>query len=129
MWKSVISPKFFHTDALQHISNSSTVLWFESSREEIYKIFTPDLNPKNWGLILAKLVTNFHHQLYYPDDVEVIIKIKKIGNKSFTTYEEIYQKDTLCASCEATFVHFDHKLQTSVSIPEEIRIILTENMD
>ncbi|MEC8487777.1 MAG: acyl-CoA thioesterase, partial [Pseudomonadota bacterium] len=43
--------RFCETDALQHVSNTALVTWFEAAREPIFRMFTPELDLNNWPLI------------------------------------------------------------------------------
>ena len=45
--KKIITPGFYETDALGHINNTVIPMWLEKARTPIFKIFTPDLDPKN----------------------------------------------------------------------------------
>ncbi len=53
-FKLTVCPRFNETDALGHINNSVLINWAEEARNPIFMIFTPDLDPKNWELILAR---------------------------------------------------------------------------
>ena len=46
MYEHTISPGFSDTDALGHINNTKLPIWFLEARNELFKIFTPDLDPK-----------------------------------------------------------------------------------
>ena len=50
MFKEIIQPRFNETDALGHINNTVLTQWFEGARDPIFKLFTPDLNTKQWRL-------------------------------------------------------------------------------
>ncbi|MCJ8299448.1 MAG: hypothetical protein MJK13_11020 [Pseudomonadales bacterium] len=53
MFTNTISPRFLETDALGHINNTVLPMWFEASRDPVFKIFSPELDVNNWKLILA----------------------------------------------------------------------------
>ena len=57
--------RFCETDALQHVSNTALVAWFEAAREPIFRMFTPELDLQNWPLILASYKVDFLAQLFY----------------------------------------------------------------
>lgn len=128
MWRTNITPSFYDTDALQHISNVAMAIWFENARRELFTLFTPDLSPQKWRLIMANLSIDFHAQVYFEFDVEIRTSIKKIGNKSFTCYQELYQKDTCCASCGVVLICYDHAKQQSEIIPEDIKNELSKHL-
>ena len=81
--------RFYDTDALQHISNTALVSWFEPARLPIFKYFTPKLDLNNWPLILANYNVDFLDQIYLANPVEVKTWISRIGNSSFIDYQEL----------------------------------------
>ena len=86
MFKEKITPRFSDTDALGHINNTKVPVWFEGAREPIFRFFTPDLNPKDWHLIIAKIEVNYHGQLFYGQAIESRTYIGRVGGASFDVY-------------------------------------------
>lgn len=113
-------PRFCDTDALGHINNTMVPIWFEGARDDVFKWFTPDLDLKQWKLILAKIDVNFHGQMFYEMPMEVRTFIGRIGGSSFDVYQELWQQEELKASGTAVMVHFDYKAQKTVKIPQQI---------
>jgi len=58
--------RFCETDALQHVSNTALVAWFEAAREPIFRMFTPELDLQNWPLILASYKVENPTKKYEP---------------------------------------------------------------
>ena len=83
MFTESFMPHFSDTDALGHINNTKIPDWFEGAREPIFRFFTPDLDPKNWHLIIAKIDVNYHRQLFFGQPVEIKTYIGRIGGASF----------------------------------------------
>lgn len=113
--------RFYETDALQHVSNTVVVGWFETAREPIFRMFTPELDLQNWPLILASYKVDFLKQLYYGQSVSVKTWISRIGKSSFDVYQEVWQRDECCASGTTTMVHFDYQAQSSCPIEGELK--------
>ncbi|WP_438864647.1 acyl-CoA thioesterase [Neptunicella sp.] len=113
--------RFYETDALQHVSNTVLVGWFEAAREPLFKIFNPQLSLTNWPLILASYKVDFIAQIFYGSEVEVKTGISRLGNSSFEVYQQVWQNDKLCAEGHTTMVHFDYQTQKSAAIPATIR--------
>ena len=57
-----ITPAFNETDALGHINNTVVPRWFENARVPIFKIFTPDLDPRDWHLIVVKVEIEYREK-------------------------------------------------------------------
>lgn len=114
-------PRFNDTDALGHINNASYSTWFEEARRPVFEFFVPDLDPKKWNLILARVEIDFLAQGHYQKETVVSTKLEKIGNSSFTLLQEASQEDTIVCRGKAILVHFDYQTNTSLRIPELIR--------
>jgi acyl-CoA thioester hydrolase len=113
--------RFYETDALQHVSNTVLVGWFETARLPIFKYFTPDLDLSNWPLILANYNVDFLQQIYLADPVEVKTWISRVGNSSFVVYQELWQSNVKKAKGTTTLVRYDYASKKAVRIPDDIR--------
>ncbi|WP_293755586.1 thioesterase family protein [uncultured Paraglaciecola sp.] len=127
MYSEEFNVRFYETDALAHVSNTVLVGWFETGREPLFKLFTPELDLQNWPLILASYKVDFLEQIYYGQKVQVKTYISRIGTSSFDVYQELWQKQKKCATGTTTLVHFDFQTKKAVAINEKIRAILLEN--
>lgn len=117
--------RFYETDGLAHVSNTVVVGWFETGREPIFKMFTPELDLSNWPLILASYKVDFLSQIYYGKPVEIRTYISRIGNSSFETYQEVWQQGKKCASGSTTLVRYDFDQEKAVAISDEIKAQLS----
>lgn len=122
------SPRFQDTDALGHINNASIATWFEEARRPIFEYFIPDLDPKKWNLIIARIEIDYMAQCYYQKDVTIKTSVEKIGNSSFVLIQEAIQEGKVTNKGKTFLVHFDYEKQKSVPIPEEIKKRLKELM-
>jgi acyl-CoA thioester hydrolase len=124
MFSEEFNVRFYETDALAHVSNTVLVGWFESGREPIFKLFSPELDLQNWPLILASYKVDFLAQIYYGKKVEVKTYISRIGKSSFDVYQEVWQDNKECANGTTTMVHFDFKTNQAVTINDQVRLTL-----
>jgi acyl-CoA thioester hydrolase len=120
--------RFCETDALAHVSNTVLVQWFETAREPIFRMFNPQLDLKNWPLILASYKVDFLLQIFYGKAVEVRTYISRIGNSSFDVYQELWQDGNKCAIGTTTLVHFDFSTSSSQAIIEPVKGQLQEHL-
>lgn len=127
MYSEEFNVRFYETDALAHVSNTVLVGWFETGREPLFKLFTPELNIQNWPLILASYKVDFLEQIYYGQKVQVKTYISRIGTSSFDVYQELWQKQKKCATGTTTLVHFDFQTKKAVAINEKIKSVLLAN--
>jgi acyl-CoA thioester hydrolase len=121
MFRTQITPRVSETDGVGHINNTVIPIWFEAGRNEIFRLFTPDLSFKDWRAIIVKVSVDYTSQIYYGNDVEVLTYVERIGNSSYTLYEELYQGERLCAKSTATYINFNLALQKSEKIPQTVR--------
>ncbi|KXI30088.1 acyl-CoA thioesterase [Paraglaciecola hydrolytica] len=127
MFSEWFKVRFCETDGLAHVSNTVLVQWFESAREPIFRLFTPELDLRNWPLILASYKVDFLKQIFYGQDVEVRTYISRIGNSAFDVYQEVWQNQQKCATGLTTLVSFDFELQKAKPISEDIKALLSSH--
>ncbi|MGJ8686274.1 MAG: acyl-CoA thioesterase [Spongiibacteraceae bacterium] len=121
MFNSSFSPRFYETDAFGHVNNTVVTGWFETAREPIFKVFTPEMDIKKLTLILARIEVDFVAQIHYGKEVEVKTWLEKIGNASFTVIHEASQDGAVVARGKAVQVFFDFESQQSATLPEKYR--------
>ena len=114
-------PRFNDTDALGHINNASIATWFEEGRRSIFEYFIPDLDPKKWNLIIARLEIDYLAQGYYQKTTTVKTFVEKIGNSSFVLLQEALQDGVTISRGKSFLVCFDYEKQKSFPIPEDIK--------
>lgn len=124
MFKMTLLPRFYETDAFGHVNNTVITGWFETAREPIFKIFTPNMIISELPLILARVEVDYVAQTHYGKPIEIITAIERMGNASFIVTHAAYQDDTLVAKGKAVQVYFDFKLQKSLPIPAHYRAAL-----
>lgn len=130
MFSIIVSPRFGDIDGLGHVNNTVLPVWFETGRNSIFRLFSPDLDlsPDVWHLILVRTEFDFLSQMYFRSDVEIRTYITKIGNSSFTVGHEAWQEGELKVRGQAVLVYYDFKLQKSIPLPDSIREILKMHM-
>lgn len=121
MWTLPTTPRFSETDCLGHINNTVVPVWFEEGRTPIFRLFTPDLNPKEWKLIIARIDVDFLGELFYGEDVEIRTYLSKLGNSSMTVQHEAWQNGKMSARGTTIMVHYDFAAKKTVAIPDSIR--------
>ncbi|MBN8429735.1 MULTISPECIES: thioesterase family protein [Microbulbifer] len=121
MFTYQVEPRFSETDALGHINNTVVPVWFEQGRTPIFQLFNPELNLRQWNLILKKMEVDFVAQIYLYSPVEIRTTLSAVGNTSMTIHQEIWQNEKLVAQGDCVMVHFDYQKQTKAPIPDEVR--------
>ena len=124
MIETTIIPRVSETDGAGHINNTVIPIWFEGGRTEIFRVLTPDLDFKNWRVALVNMNVDYLAQTYFQDPAVVRTWVDKVGTKSFTLYEELWQGARLCAKGTATYVYFNYDDQEAKPVPENVRAAL-----
>lgn len=128
MFSKTITPRFGDADGLRHINNTRLPIWFELGRDPFFRIFNPDMRLENWNLIMAHIDVDFLSPMTLGADIEIRTYVAKVGNTSFTAYQEAWQRGTLAASGHAVAVHYNYQTKKSVPIPNSIRRQLQEHL-
>lgn len=130
MFKIKVTPRFGETDALRHINNNVLGDWFELGRNELFKIFTPDLqlSDETWKLIMVRMEIDFLGQIFFGEDVDIRTYITHIGNTSFTIGHEAWQNGELKSKGKNVVVHYNFIEQTKTPIPKDIKEKLEEHL-
>jgi len=124
MIETPITPRVSETDGAGHINNTVIPIWFEGGRTEIFRILTPDLDFKKWRVALVNMNVDYMAQTYFQEAAVVRIWVDKVGTKSFTLYEELWQGERLCAKGTATYVYFNYDDQEAKPVPDDVRAAL-----
>ena len=124
MIETPIIPRVSETDGAGHINNTVIPIWFEGGRTEIFRVLTPDLDFKNWRVALVNMNVDYLAQTYFQDPAVVRTWVDKVGTKSFTLYEELWQGARFCAKGTATYVYFNYDDQEAKPVPENVRVAL-----
>ena len=124
MIETPIIPRVSETDGAGHINNTVIPIWFEGGRTEIFRVLTPDLDFKNWRVALVNMNVDYLAQTYFQVPAVVRTWVDKVGTKSFTLYEELWQGARLCAKGTATYVYFNYDDQEAKPVPENVRAAL-----
>ena len=124
MFKTDIVPRVSETDGAGHVNNTVVPIWFEAGRRDIFRIFTPDLVFKDWRIALVNMNVDYLAQIYLDKTAQVCTWVERIGIKSFSLYEELWQNKQLCSKGTVTYVYFDYKTNKSVPIPGSIKTSL-----
>ncbi|PIW29278.1 MAG: thioesterase [Rhodospirillales bacterium CG15_BIG_FIL_POST_REV_8_21_14_020_66_15] len=128
MWQTPITPRVSETDGAGHINNTVVPVWLEAGRREVFRILTPDLSFATWRVALVNMNVDYLAQTYFQQEAMVKTWVGRVGTKSFTLYEELWQGDRLCARGAATYVYFNYEKGSSEPIPVEARRALQAHL-
>jgi len=116
MFTCEIEPHISETNATGHIDNATIPVWLERARSPIYRIFNPDLSPRNWNLIIRRMEIDFIHQVHYKNSVTIISHVGEIRTSSFSVVQEILQNQKTAVRGTAILVHYDYAKNQKINI-------------
>jgi acyl-CoA thioester hydrolase len=130
MFSLTVTARFGDMDILGHINNTVPAVWFELARNEIFKLFDPELKLKRetFPLIMAHTDYDFVDQLYFQYPAEIHTWVSRIGNASFTIYHECRQQGRLCVKGNAVVVHYNFNTEKSTPLPDDKKKLLSEHL-
>ena len=129
MFETTIIPRVSETNGAGHIDNTTIPVWFEVGRRACFERLHPDMDLSNWHWAVVNFTVAFAGEMFLKDPVTIKTQIAKVGGKSLTFHEEIWQSGRRTATGEAVFVYFDYGTRKSAPIPEAIREKLAQMQD
>lgn len=112
---TIIKPRFSETDKLGHISNTVLPIWMAESRTDFCRSTLAITQP--W--VVANISIDFKKEILHGDNVVVTTCVERIGEKSLTFYQELFQNNLLCAKGKTTVVCIDKDDKTSCKLRKE----------
>ena len=119
-----LETRWYDEDMLGHLNHGTVVAYFEDVRIRHAKDIGLDVYNKNsFPFIVASMKLDFYKQIKHPKEVDIGIKVSRVGNKSFDYEYGLFLKDqTDCAvKCITTLVCFDYVAQKTVPVFDVIK--------
>lgn len=118
-----IQPRFNDFDALEHVNNTVYMNYFDIGKVSYFKaIWDTDLiDWKEFGLVVARIETDFISPILMGERVVVRTTILRIGNKSLELSQQLINPDTnqLKAAARTIMVGFDVETNSTEPITEK----------
>jgi len=108
---------------MNHVNNAKYLTYIESARINYFRdVFSRDMFDSP-GFILAKATIDFLLPLALQDEIKVLTRCSRIGNKSFDLEYEIVRLNSTTpqtvAKAQTVQVAYDYSKNTTVPIPDE----------
>jgi len=123
---TTVKVRFAETDANQHMSHVSAVLYMEQARSEylesldLFDMETVRATGKSFVLVNQNI--DYRSQAYYNDTLRIYVRVGKLGRSSiFQEYVIVnMQTESIIATAHSTVVYFDSFAQTSIPLPADL---------
>ena len=119
--------RFNDMDCFQHINNVCQQMYFDVAKSEfLAATLQGDAKVDRMRVLTVATNTSYLAQVRFDDDTYVTTECEKIGNKSFTLLQRIYDRreganPTIKTESRSVMVAFDFEAQESVAVPNEWR--------
>ena len=95
MTTTPIQMRFADVDMLGHVNNVNQQHSFDVGKSDFFaQVLDPAPNWKQEGLITVSTYNDYLAQIRYGEPIAVLTRIEKVGNKSFTLFQQIVNTAT-----------------------------------
>ncbi len=117
--KTDIQIRFADVDSLGHVNNANMQHYFDLGKMDFYnKVLGQSLDWKHEAMVLVSIHIDYRQQTRLDDPIYVETAIEKIGNKSMTFLQRLFNRCTgnMHAECRTVAVGFDYFHQKSIEL-------------
>jgi acyl-CoA thioester hydrolase len=113
--------RFRDLDALGHVNNAVYLTWIENARIEFMQRAGAFSELTDMTMILARVEIDFRSPVSFGDEVDVGVRVGRLGTKSFDLEHELRVGDRPVAEAKTVLVAYDYASSSSKEIPPEWR--------
>ena len=109
-------------DPFVHVNNGAQCHLYDYGRTSYFeKVFGENIDWATLDLVLIHLELDFKSPILYHDRMVCDCKIIKVGNKSFTMYQQLRNKDTneIKSTCTSVLCGFDRHTATAIPVRKD----------
>jgi len=125
-----IQIRFADVDSLGHVNNVNLQHYFDQGKVDYMHHVVGLVGIwRKEGIVQARTETDYFAQVFMEDHIRVRTGVSRIGNKSFTFYQQIYDADSgeVKATSVSVNVAFDLVNRHSIVIPDNWRKAITDH--
>ena len=115
--------RFRDVDPMGHVNNAVYFTWIETARIEFMRRLgafdRPDVH--EMSMILARVELDFRSAASFGDEVEIGVRVGRLGTKSFELEHELRSRAGVVAEARTVLVAYDYERNESKEIPDEWR--------
>ncbi len=116
-----IKIRYSETDMSGHVNNTSYLVYFEQARVEYYEHIAAF--SEQYYLVTADIWCHYHAEAFYPEVLEIGVRVAKLGNSSFELeyVVRVTHDQRIVATGTGAVVLMSTYTKKPVAIPESIR--------
>lgn len=122
--KTPVQIRFNDIDIMAHVNNSVYQNYFDMARLRYFeKVFDQKMNWRERALVLAKITIEYFNPIFLEEEIVVLSKVYKLGNKSLQMKQEIINVNTneVKANNDAVLVAFGSQENGAILLPDDWR--------
>lgn len=124
-----LTVRFNDCDPMGHVNNAVYFTFFEEARTDVFHLFNPDLNVRNWNLIVASTRCDYIQEAVYAQTLTIHTWIGKIGRSSFEVEHAIQgEGGDWIARGKGTLLGYDFDTKSAVPLTDDIKQKLLEHI-
>ncbi|MAT50525.1 MAG: thioesterase [Porticoccaceae bacterium] len=109
-------PRFSDTDAAGHINNTAVTQWLEAGRMDLIRRQLPEPAP----MVIKRIEVDYDREMTHTVEAVVRTGVERIGNKSLTLRQEIWQDGSRRARALVVECCVDFATMTAMPIPDHL---------
>ncbi|MET0380023.1 MAG: thioesterase family protein [Spongiibacteraceae bacterium] len=115
----ILTPRFSDTDAAGHINNTAVTQWLEAGRLDFNLNHLPEVPP----MMLRRIEVDYDREMTHLESALIRTGVERVGNKTVTMRQEIWQGGICRAQALAVDCYFDPATRRATEVPERFREI------
>ena len=121
-----IQVRFADVDAMNHVNNAKYLTYIEIARIGYFNEVLRQGMHATPGFILARASVDFLLPIEIHDEIKVLTRCSRMGNKSFELEYEIVktgsEPQAVVAKAQTVLVAYDYDAKQTVAVPQEWKI-------
>lgn len=120
--RTAIQKRFADVDIFHHVNNVAQQSYFDVGKSDYFaRVLECELMDIRPMIVTVSTSTSYMGQIRRNDEIEVVTQTEKIGDKSFTLFQQIVCGDDVRSESRSVMVAFDFGRQESVRVPDQWR--------
>ena len=124
--KIKINVRFSDLDTMRHVNNAAYLSYLEEARISYFNdVLNRPKNNLNFGAVIARIEIDYLQPIVLGDELEILTRVSKIGNKSTDVEHLIIIKrnheSIHAAEAVTKLVSYDYKKLESMLIPQDMK--------
>lgn len=121
-FRTPVQVRYRDVDSAGHVHHTLPAIYFEEARAAYWREVAGRPALEDVDYVLAELTLRFHQRIRYPQTLEALVRVTRLGRKSWTmAYELRSAAGELLASGESVQVAYDYAAGAAVAIAPDVR--------